>query len=250
MRTDFSKEHGLTFIDDAGARTHSFTDLGLYPKTKGLPDPPDIQTEFIEVPGMDGSLDASQAMDGLVHYKNRDYEQDFLIVDKEIDWHTVYSRALNALHGKHMTLIFDDDPLWYYDGRLDIGAPKPDDAGYMVFTVKGSLKPYKYNIYSSTDEDWLWDPFDFETGVIRGYKDIQIDGPTTVQIIGSEMPVVPTITVLSENGDGMTVVFNGTTYQLVDGDNRVPAMTVQGGEYDLTFSGEGLVTIYFREGSL
>lgn len=248
--SDYTKEHGLTFISDDGTQKHSFKDFGIYPKTKGMPDPPKVQTEFIDIPGMDGRLDASQALDGLVHYENRDYEQDFLIVNKEIDWHTIFSALLNFLHGRHMLIIFDDDPLWYYEGRFEVGEPKPDDAGYITIPVKGTLKPYKYNIVSSTDDDWLWDPFDFETGVIREYKDMQIDAQTVITIIGSAMPVVPTITVNSENGDGMTVTYMGQTYQLVDGDNRIPAMTIQADDYDMTFTGYGFVSIYFREGSL
>ena len=248
--SDYTKEHGLTFIADDGTRKHSFIDFGIYPKTKGMPDPPKVQTEFIDIPGMDGRLDASQALDGLVHYENRDYEQEFLIVNPEVDWHTVYSNLLNFLHGRHMVIIFDDDPLWYYEGRFEVGDPKPDEAGYMLVPVKGSLKPYKYNIVSSTDDDWLWDPFDFETGVIREYKDMQIEGRREITIIGSAMPVVPTITVESENGDGMTVAYGGVTYQLADGDNRIPAMSIGPGDHVMTFTGIGLVTIYFREGSL
>jgi hypothetical protein len=64
------------------------------------------------------------------------------------------------------------------------------------------------------------------------------------------MPVVPIITVHSENGNGMRVTFAGVTYNLVDGANRIPAMTIQSGEYDLIFDGFGFVSIYYREGSL
>jgi hypothetical protein len=130
------------------------------------------------------------------------------------------------------------------------GDPKPDDAGYITIPIKGTLKPYKYNIVSSTDDDWLWDPFDFETGVIREYKDMQIEGRREITIIGSAMPVVPVLTVDSENGDGMTVLYGGHTYQLVDGDNRIPAMSIGPGEHTMTFTGVGTVSIYFREGSL
>jgi hypothetical protein len=48
----------------------------------------------------------------------------------------------------------------------------------------------------------------------------------------------------------MRVTFNGVTYQLVDGSNRIPAMTIEGHEYDLVFDGLGFVSIYYREGSL
>jgi hypothetical protein len=215
-----------------------------------MPEPPDVQTEFIDIPGMDGRLDATQALDGIVHYKDRDYEQDFLIVDPEADWHSIYSNLLNYLHGRKMKAVFDDDPLWYYEGRLSVGEPKADEAGYIIIPIEGTLKPYKYSVIDSTDENWLWDPFDFENGVIRVYKNLLIDGPTTITVIGSQMPVVPTIRVVSENGDGMRVTFNGVTYQLVDGSNRIPAMTIEGHEYDLVFDGLGFVSIYYREGSL
>lgn len=248
--TDYTLEHGVTFIDDEGAEHHTFKEFGIYPKTKGMPDPPKVQKEFIDIPGMDGSLDASQALDGLVHYEDRSYEQEFYIVKEEPDWHTIYSSLLNTLHGRHVLMIFDDDPIWYYEGRLEVGEPKPDEAGYITIPIKGTLKPYKYNVTTSTDEDWLWDPFDFEEGVIREYKDIEIVDSGTVTVVGSLMPVVPTITVVSEDGTGMTVTYAGRTYQLVDGDNRIPAMTIQADDYDMVFRGTGTVTIYFREGSL
>lgn len=248
--SDYKIEHGVTFINEEGAEKHTFTDFGIYPKTKGMPSPPEVQVEFIDVPGMDGRLDATQALDGIVHYMDRNYEQSFLIVDPEADWHSIYSNVLNFLHGRKMRAVFDDDPIWYYEGRIEVGEPEPNEVGYITIPIRGTLKPYKYSVIDSTDEDWLWDPFDFETGVIRVYKDMPVDGPTTITVIGSQMPVVPIITVHSENGNGMRVAFAGVTYNLVDGANRIPAMTIQSGEYDLIFDGFGFVSIYYREGSL
>jgi hypothetical protein len=248
--SNYELEHGVTFINSEGTERHTFRDFGIYPKSKGMPEPPDVQTEFIDIPGMDGRLDATQALDGIVHYKDRDYEQDFLIVDPEADWHSIYSNLLNYLHGRKMKAVFDDDPLWYYEGRLSVGEPKADEAGYIIIPIEGTLKPYKYSVIDSTDENWLWDPFDFETGVIREYKDMQIEGRREITIIGSAMPVVPVLTVDSENGDRMTVSYGGVTYQLADGDNRIPAMSIGPGDHVMTFTGVGLVTIYFREGSL
>ena len=103
---------------------------------------------------------------------------------------------------------------------------------------------------TGTAEDWLWDPFNFETGVIREYEDIFIDGTKTVAIIGSAMPVVPVITVQSENSDGMDLVYLGEVYHLTDGANRIVTMTLTEGEYQFTFIGDGYVSVEFREGSL
>ena len=68
-------------------------------------------------------------------------------------------------------------------------------------------------------------------------------------VLGSVMPVVPVITVSSSSGT-MTCVYDGVSYSLVNGDNRIPAMSIQAGESMLIFSGHGTVSIDFREGSL
>ena len=60
------------------------------------------------------------------------------------------------------------------------------------------------------------------------------------------MKVVPVITVSS----AMDVVFNGVTYGLSEGDNRVLNIILSEGENKLTFNGTGTVTIKFRGGSL
>lgn len=247
--SDYTREHGVTFILDNGERKHTYNDFGIYPQEKGLPDPPNVRTESIAVPGMDGTLDVSQALDGLVHYEDREFEQTYLVVDPEFRWHHMYSSLVNAIHGRHVRLVFDDDPEWYYDGRMSVGKPEADMAKYIRIPIKGTLKPYKYSNFTSID-GWDWDPIDFESGVARDYKDIEIDGTTTVTVLGSVMPVVPVLTVESVDGDGMTCVYDGVSYHLSDGDNRIPAMSIQAGEIAIVFTGHGTVSIDFREGSL
>ena len=60
------------------------------------------------------------------------------------------------------------------------------------------------------------------------------------------MPVTPVIEVSSN----MTVLFNGTTYQLTTGRNRIAGMVLVDQEYEMTFTGNGTVSIEFEVGSL
>lgn len=54
-------------------------------------------------------------------------------------------------------------------------------------TLKFECDPYKYEL-TATDEDWLWDPFDFEEGVIKEYGNQNVDGTLVLTVIGSPMP--------------------------------------------------------------
>lgn len=246
---DYSKEHGTTFINvRTGESRHTYRDFGLFPSEVNMPDPPGVQTNFIEVPGMDGTLDATESLDGTVHYDDRDYAQKYLDIIGRSKMHTRYSALQNFLHGKQMRMILDDDPEWYYIGRFEMGDPAPKDFLNTV-NIKATLRPFKYAINSTLD-DWLWDPFNFEDGVIREYKDINVDGSKTMTIIGSEMPVVPTIIVQSEDGNGLTLTYGGAQYHLTDGNNKIVTMTLNTSEQELVFTGYGLVSIDFREGSL
>jgi hypothetical protein len=203
---------------------------------------------FIEVPGMDGSLDATESLDGTVHYEDRNYSQKYVDLNGRARWHKRYSDLQNFIHGKQLKMILDDDPEWYYLGRFEVADPDPKKYRNML-EINATLRPYKYKT-NSTLEDWLWDPFSFEEGVIREYGDIEVDGSKDVTVIGSEMPVVPAIIVASESGDGIDLTYKGTQYHLADGRNRIVTMVITASESVFHFEGVGLVSIDFREGSL
>lgn len=246
---DYTKEHGATFINvQTGESKHTYNDFGLYPSTVGMPEPPGVQTMFIEVPGMDGSLDATESLDGTVHYEDRTYTQRYVDLNGRALWYKRYSDLQNFIHGKQLKMILDDDPEWYYLGRFEIADPDPKKYRN-VLEISATLRPYKYKT-NSTLEDWLWDPFSFEEGVIREYRDIQVDGVKDVTVIGSEMPVVPAIIVASEDGDGIDLTYKGTQYHLADGRNRIVTMVITASESVFHFEGIGIVSIDFREGSL
>lgn len=246
---DYNKEHGTTFIDvNTGESRHTYRDFGLFPSEVNMPDPPEVQTRFIEVPGMDGRLDVTEALDGTIHYDDRDYSQKYLDVVGRIQMHDRYSALQNFIHGKHLRMILDDDPNWYYEGRFEIGSPSPQDYKNTL-KIEASLRPFKYSI-NSTIDDWLWDPFNFETGVIREYSNLQIEGNSDIVVVGSNMPIVPTITVESENGEGIDLVFDSNRYHLQDGKNKIVTMVISAREYVFHFEGLGIVSIEFREGSL
>ena len=72
-------------------------------------------------------------------------------------------------------------------------------------------------------------------------------GTLSVTLFGSRMPVTPTIVVSSN----MSVEIGETTYQLTTGNNRIAGLVLDDTvEYELTFTGNGTVSIEFEIGSL
>ena len=93
---------------------------------------------------------------------------------------------------------------------------------------------------------WLWDTFNFETDVARDYAELVVDGTLTTTIVGSKMPVTP----VSEVSSNMSLLFEGTTYQLTAGRNRIAGMTLVDQAYQMTFTGNGTVSVEFEIGNL
>ena len=111
--------------------------------------------------------------------------------------------------------------------------------------------PYKYNVADST-EDWLWDSFDFETGIIDEGTEITVKAGErkTYTIVPDQMPFVPTIYVSVLGSAGLKMTANGETYTLMKGKNRFADITVNTEDVVLRFTGTGTLTIRYRRGSL
>lgn len=213
-------------------------------KERHCVQPPEPKTLYQDIPGADGSLDLSTAISGHMVYSRRKITLNFGC-GYEIDrWAGIFSEILRLFHGKNGKLIFDDDPDYYYYGRMTISKySRVQTLG--TFTITVDAEPYKYELYAS-DEDWLWDTFSFEHGVIREYKEIQVSGSYTLQIPGTERWVIPEIIVSRD----MTVDFEEKAYALKAGTNKIYGIVIKDGEQKLTFRGTGTVTVSYRGGVL
>lgn len=236
--------HGITF-----GTKHTWRDWRLVPTSRPVFLPPDAKTVEIDIPGADGTLDLTESLTGDVAFHNRSGSLEFRVENRS-NWVNVYSEIMDYLHGRRMRAILDDDLNYYYIGRFYVSNWKSEKNRSLI-VIDYTVEPYKMERFSSL-EDWEWDPFDFETGIIREYKEIRIDGTMTLTIMmeGRRKTVVPVFTVTSDDGSGMQVQFNGTTYQLPDGTSRVLNIMIRSGADTLSFTGNGTVSIDYRGGRL
>lgn len=224
---------------------HSYRTFELFPKSKMSVQPPEVRETYIDIAGLDGELDLSEVLTGYPSYESRDAKWEFTVVDRS-HWDYVYSRLMNEIHGRKMYAILEDDINYYYTGRMKVDSFK-SKKNTAVIVVDGYLDPYKVMV-GATSEQWMWDPFNFETDIARDYKSLVVDGSTTYTIIGSRMPVNPQF---KASASGMTVTLNGVTYNLST-TYKTPSNFPQlrDGEYEMTFSGNGTVSVKFDIGSL
>lgn len=230
---------------------HSFRDYGLYPTEKPVIVTPEIQVTEIEVQGRDGLLDATEALDGIVHYYNREGTFRFSVVGNRKRWDAVYAKLKNDLHGKRKQIIIDEEKDGYYQGRLTVEEPEYDyEKGTAIFEITANLEPFKYD-FSQSDEPWLWDPFSFVTGVIHNNGTTTISGSGTMVLYGSKITTVPDIYVVSGS---LSVSWAGHSAVSLDTGSNVEKtpdlILTDSAPITLNFTGTGSVKVVFRTGVL
>lgn len=100
----------------------TYTEYGLLLASKSI-SLPEVRTNMIDVPGLDGLLDASEVLSGEVTYKNRTIKLKLIGVDTVSGktWPSTISDFCNKVHGKRVKITFPEDTTHYYSGRCFVG---------------------------------------------------------------------------------------------------------------------------------
>lgn len=169
---------------------HTYKDYGLVINNTSTVEAPSPKTNFVDVPGSSTRLDLTETLTGQVEYNSRSVSFTLGKLLEPEKWPALYREFLNAYQGKEVKVILDDEPEYYYQGRAELtDFTRSQMLGSFKFTVNADA--YKYEVYDST-EDWPWDTFNFETGVLReDYSDIEVSSSANKFIEGSLIPVVP-----------------------------------------------------------
>lgn len=214
---------------------HSYSDWGLILKSRPEISSPKAKTLYLDIPATDGSLDLTEVLTGDVKYENRDLKCEFTVIEERSGWSDRYSEILNYLQGQRLKIIFDEDPKYYYFGRLHVDEWKSNKRTSTI-VISGNVEPYKLEIYSTT-EDWLWDTFNFEKDMIKNYVGIEInDNNRNIEFYGSRKKVVPTWTITTTDGLGFRVYTNSLAYKdFPDGTYKIPDVYIKDGKNVFVF---------------
>ena len=207
---------------------HSSTDLNLIQQKVEI-QPAEPKLNLVDVPGADGSKDISELPAGRIVYKDRLLTWTFALYPGE-NWHAKHKQVSNALNGRRCKITLDDDPNYYYFGRLTVKKYNTDRALRQI-TVEAICNPYLLKQEETR----------VETAINTTARSISL--PNEFK------PAIPTITVSGTT----TITWKGATTTLNAGTHRILDIELQAGANTLTAkmtSGSGTMVITYQEGSL
>ena len=247
---------------------NTWDDFYLVPSTKPIILPPEVKTKIVDIPGGDGVIDLTESLTGYPVFANREGSFTFIvandymsIMDTNVPWEEVYQKLMNYIHGRKMKIVLEDDPKYYYEGRLTIADPKSYVA-YAGVTVNYDLGPFKWSLRDSVNAA-PYDPFNAWQNVPADTKfsGIAVNTNATTIVCDEDdigvAPISPIFIVSSSAGNGVNVSY-------VDSFGETGQATIPDGSFSLTnltlyrnttitlscTSGTATVSIKFRKGML
>ena len=226
----------LYFVDQHAAherfifdKLNTWYDLRLILTAKTIPDA-EPKTNYVDLDGMDGSLDLSEVLTGEITYNDRTISATFWTDYGTFKDREALLRKISAsLHGKKVKIIEPDDPDHYFIGRVKIKSKK-NKAAYAEFTIEAICEPWRYAINECFRE-----------------IDTQSNEKTNVVINNHGVKTLcPTITV---NGS-VKIHYENLTVSLVTGTYKISDLKLRQGFNVVGVSGYGSVTLSYREADL
>lgn len=241
--------HSVTF-----GSMNSFSDWHLVPDSRPVIIMPEIKAVTVDVPGSNGILDLSESLTGYPVYSNRSGSIKFHVLNDIEPWQKLYARVAQYLHGKQRTLVLEDDPEYYYQGRMGIAWTSNNNGTWSDLEIKYDLEPYKYYYKTSVEED------------PEMYKDITVNNTTKVLDLSNEynigsIPVVPEFVVSNISNTGIKITMlnaelgvNKTVSITSNGNKKYYDMIISnisgGNVCKITIQGYGKVNVVFRRMAL
>lgn len=236
-------------VVSTGKSYHTLRDWGLAIGNNNPVGDVTQETFYVDVPGADGYLDYSEALTGRPIFKERSIELTLGGKMNRGQWTAFVSKLRILLQGRVIRLVLDDFPGYYWTGRAELsGFDRKREVGSFKLSIP-KADPYGYSLNDNSTENWLWDPFDFELGVIDEPIHITLDENTktaSCTIAHSLVPFIVTVRVSRIGDAGLTMESDGDRYLLQLGENRMAELVVSDQDKTLRFSGSGELQVLFR----
>ena len=212
---------GITFGD-----LHSYRDLHLLLTGKEIGSP-ETKRLKIDVPGADGGIDYTEFF-GEPKYEDVTHKFTFAAIAPTTAFPALFSTVKNALHGRKMRIILDDEPQFYYVGRLEV-SPFTNDRNIGTIKIDAECEPFKYKLNKTT--------------ITRA-----VDGTESIVLTNSRKRAVPEVTITAEGS--MRIVYGENIWDLGGGSYTLPELELLEGANAVTVTGTGTVSFAWQEASL
>lgn len=127
---------------------------------------PKPKTTSVSIPLVNGDIDLTYRLIGNQPvFENRELTFGFEIRSLRAFWMLDYGNLLEKLHGRTMNVICDEDPNWYWNGRVSVG--DLEDHGFTAgVTITVDAFPFKWAIQTEDIDTYTLgtapDPDDYD----------------------------------------------------------------------------------------
>lgn len=202
---------------------HSHEDLNLVLSKVDIP-PATPKTNYVDIPGADGSVDLTEALGG-VKFKDRACTFTFTVFPYD-DFEEKKREVSNLLNGKRCKIVVDKDPDYYWIGRCSVNEYASDKRLHQI-VVGAVVAPYKLK-----------------------HEPTKVIVPAGTNVIGrlsnSRKRVVPVITTTA----AATIIFGSLSCTLDVGSHKILNMELAEGFNQVIVTSAGAVTFTYQEGDL
>ena len=184
------------------------------------------KTEFLDIPGGNGSLDLSESPQGRPVYKMRDIS---FTLFKAVD-STALEKLRAALagrwHGREVMLQLPTDAGHYYRGRIRIGSISGYNSGKIPISMHA--QPWKLKSTVTT-------------------VSVAVNESRSVYLENECMPASPIVSASAP----VTISWGTNSVSIEAGDNwSIPSLILEAGITELTITGTATVRFTYQEGCL
>lgn len=192
--------------------------------------PPEPKTNLVEIDGMSGSLDLSEALTGEIHYSDRTVTATFWTDNGNRKEREKLLRDIRvALHGKKVKIIEPDDPDHYFYGRVSVTA-EVNNLAYAELEIECICDPWRYAINESE-------------------RRVDVNSLVATDVIihnNGVKTLCPTITITGAVG----ITYKGVTTALTTGNYKISDIKLRQGVNMIGVSGAGSAIFTYQEAEL
>ncbi len=205
---------------------HSYNDLKMILSGKDM-GAPSVKSKKLDIEGADSSLDLTDFF-GEPKYEDVTHKFQFSTIVPYSEFMTLYSRIKNAIHGKKMRIILDDDPLFYWMGRCYVsGFTNEKSIGQVE--VECDCEPYKYKL----------------TKTIYSQA---VSGTQAISLTNGRKRAVPEVII--DTDTSLNILYQDASWNLGPGSYTLPELELTHGDNLVTVTGTGTITFEWQEGDL
>lgn len=207
---------------------NTFADWHLILTAKDV-TPPQPKTKYVELDGMDGTLDLSEALTGNITYNDRTIKASFWTdYGNRRDRSRLIRDIRLALHGHKMMIIEPDDPDHYFMGRIRITS-ETNIIPYAEIVIECICDPWRYSIRDS----------------VRTVTATSKRSDVVLNNLGARI-LIPEIKVTGS----VRLIHESITYMLDTGAYKLPDLRLYPGVNIVSVDGSGTISFTYKEADI